>query len=295
MKTYESTVYSIHDSFPLSVLTCIPDEVKGIVQISHGMAEHKERYLPFMEFLCQHGFACVIHDHRGHGKSVKDRKDLGYFYEENATAIVEDLLTVSSSLRKQYTDVPFTLFAHSMGSLVALKYIQKYDGSLNRLILCGLPCKNALASVGIGIVRGMEVLFSSHYRSRFVSYLATGSYGKGSSWLSKSVENQKVYDADPDCGFRFTLNGYKNLFTLARDAYRSSAFSCQNPDLQVVFVAGEKDPVIGGVKKWKASMAFLRQQGYENIRFRLFSSLKHEILNEKERDFVYNNILEYII
>ena len=39
----------------------------AILLISHGMAEHKERYLPFMEFLAAHGYACIINDHRGHG------------------------------------------------------------------------------------------------------------------------------------------------------------------------------------------------------------------------------------
>ena len=295
MKTYYKTVYSMCDSLPLSVLECIPEQVKGIVQICHGMAEHKERYLPFMEFLCQHGFACVIHDHRGHGKSVRDRKDLGYFYEDDANRIVEDLNVVSESLRKQYVGVPFTLFAHSMGSLVSLKYLQKYDYKLDHFILCGLPAKNRMAQAGVILTSCMEKLLTPMYRSRFVAFLATGSYGKGSSWLSKSVENQKAYDADEDCGFIFTLNGYKNLFKLDRDAYRNAFVSKQNLSLKIVFVAGECDPVIGGVKKWKSAMAFLRSQGYDSIDFQLFSSLKHEILNEKERDFVYNNILKYII
>ena len=40
----------------------------------HGMSEHKERYLPFMEYLQNRGYAAVIHDHRGHGKSI-ERED----------------------------------------------------------------------------------------------------------------------------------------------------------------------------------------------------------------------------
>lgn len=72
---------SEYDSLSLSVLWIVPDEeIKGVVQIAHGMSEHKERYLPFMEFLAEHGYASVINDHRGHGKSVRDKSELGYFY-----------------------------------------------------------------------------------------------------------------------------------------------------------------------------------------------------------------------
>ena len=65
----KKTVYltSKQDGLKLHVLLMEPEgEPKGIVQIVHGMAEHKERYEPFMEMLCKHGYISVIHDHRGH-------------------------------------------------------------------------------------------------------------------------------------------------------------------------------------------------------------------------------------
>ena len=77
---------SLSDGLEISVMTCVPQTApgvspKGIVQLVHGMCEHKERYIPFMEFLARNGYAGIIHDHRGHGESVRSREDLGYFYE----------------------------------------------------------------------------------------------------------------------------------------------------------------------------------------------------------------------
>ena len=72
---------------------------KGIVQICHGMAEHKERYEPFMQMLCNNGYISVIHDHRGHGKSVKDAADLGYFYDDSGKAIIEDAHQVTTWMK----------------------------------------------------------------------------------------------------------------------------------------------------------------------------------------------------
>ena len=81
----KKTVYltSKQDGLKLHVLLMEPEQSpKGIVQICHGMAEHKERYEPLMQMLCNNGYISVIHDHRGHGKSVKNASDLGYFYDE---------------------------------------------------------------------------------------------------------------------------------------------------------------------------------------------------------------------
>ena len=67
------------DGLEISVLEILPEKkpYKGIVQLVHGMSEYKERYVPFMEYLAENGFVTVIHDHRGHGKSVKSVEDLG--------------------------------------------------------------------------------------------------------------------------------------------------------------------------------------------------------------------------
>ena len=101
MKTLK--LNSSADGVKLSVAVLEPvGEPKGIFQISHGMAEHKERYYPFMEYLAQNGYVCVIHDHRGHGASVQSPEDLGYMGKGGATALVEDLRLVQEWACKEY-------------------------------------------------------------------------------------------------------------------------------------------------------------------------------------------------
>ena len=50
----------------------VPEEVdiRGIVQISHGMCEYFSRYTPFAKYLCSLGFIVCGNDHIGHGASV---------------------------------------------------------------------------------------------------------------------------------------------------------------------------------------------------------------------------------
>ena len=46
------------------------DDVRAVVQISHGVSEYILRYEPFAQYLTDRGFAVVGHDHLGHGLSL---------------------------------------------------------------------------------------------------------------------------------------------------------------------------------------------------------------------------------
>ena len=119
-------IVSKNDKIELEIAIAEPkQEAKGIIQISHGMAEHKERYYDFMNYLAKNGYICVIHDHRGHGASVKQKQDLGYFYSEDINYIVDDLYQVTEFIKNKYKGLEVILFSHSMGTLVARNYLKK--------------------------------------------------------------------------------------------------------------------------------------------------------------------------
>ena len=104
MMKFDSIVSS-SDGLKLDIAYIVPKkEALGVVQISHGMAEHKERYFDFMHFLASCGYICVISDHRGHGKSIKNEDDLGYFYTDNIEFIVNDLYEVTLYIKKKFKD-----------------------------------------------------------------------------------------------------------------------------------------------------------------------------------------------
>lgn len=98
------TIQSKVDGLMLDGLVVEPEEGvqrTALLQLSHGMSEYKERYLPFMEFMAEHGVVCVIHDHRGHGKSVKSEQDLGFMYGAGGAGLVEDLFQVTVWAKKR--------------------------------------------------------------------------------------------------------------------------------------------------------------------------------------------------
>ena len=178
------TIYSNCDGLPLSTAIFIPEEeVKGIVQISHGMAEHKERYFSFMEYLTERNYVVVINDHRGHGESVRDKNDLGYFYDESGEYIVKDLHQITLYMKERFPGKPVYLFGHSMGSMAVRMYIKKYDSEIDKLIVCGSPSKNPLVDVALFVVRFQKLFKGDRYRSRLIQNLAFGSYNKNSKSL----------------------------------------------------------------------------------------------------------------
>lgn len=294
-----TTLESPADGLPLAVAWMVPDQPpKGIVQIAHGMAEHKERYEAFMTFLVQHGYVAVIHDHRGHGASVRYPEDVGYFYTEDSQVIVEDLYAVSEMIRARYPDLSLTLFAHSMGTLVARNYLKVHDGVLDRLILCGPPTRNPAVGMAIRMARQSIKRKGARYRNLKLNALAFGSanrrFGGTGNWLSSDPKTVEDYRKDPLCGYVFTNNGFLNLFQLLQEAYRSSGWEVTKPDLPIFLIAGEEDPVIQSERKFRALKNFLCRRGYRQVSARLYGKQRHELLLETRREQVYRDILRFL-
>lgn len=303
MKRENLILKSNCDGLPLSLAITEPDgDVRGIVQFSHGMAEHKERYYEFMEYLTANGCACVINDHRGHGESVKSKEDLGYFYDDTADYIVEDLHQITLMMKERFPGKPVYLFGHSMGSLIVRKYLQKYDKELEKLVVCGSPSKNPLVGAALTLVALQKAFKGERYRSMMIQKMAFGSYTNNLAdvetpfdWLSANRENVREYIKDDLCGFVFTLNGFRNLFLLMKQVYEPKGWLMQNKALPIMFIAGADDPVIIGKKSWLEAQSFLRNLGYTNVGGKLYDGLRHEILNENCHNEIYGDVLDFIL
>lgn len=125
------------------------ESVKAIFQITHGMAEHGERYARFAKKLCEHGYAVFAQDHIGHGKSVASDDDLGYFGEKDGWRdFVIDCRSLTDIAREEYPGKPVVFFGHSMGSFIARNYTAKYN-DVQAAIFCGTSGKNPAAPIAI--------------------------------------------------------------------------------------------------------------------------------------------------
>lgn len=296
MKTFK--IKSTYDGL---VLDGIIEEAKtnpiGIVQISHGMAENKERYKDFMKYLSKKGYIVVIHDHRGHGKSVLKNDDLGYF-NSNRNILVEELYQVTTYIKKMYPNLKITLFAHSMGSLVARLYIQKYDNMIDKLILCGAPTYNPFSRVGSLLADIIGKIKGEKYRSKFINNLVFKNHNKNydvpNSWICSNEDIVNEYNKSKYCGFIFTIDGFKMLFYMMRTAFKRNLYDVKNKVLPILLIGGMDDPVIDGKRKYDYLKQFLNSVGYVNVNEKMYDNMRHEILNECENMKVYQDVLEFL-
>ena len=295
------TFKSNYDQLELAGLCIIPNQpVKAVIQFVHGMAEHKERYLDIMSVLAKEGYMCVIHDHRGHGESVKQEEDLGYFYDEDGFAIVNDTHQLTMMIRAYLPHVSLILCGHSMGSLVVRSYVKRYDQDIDGLIVCGSPSNNSASKAGLKMIRTLKSVQGDRVRSLLVEKMIFGSYNKGlkatskNSWICSDDEVVKAYDQDPLCGFTFTLNGFENLMCLLRYTYDPKGWAKKNLNMPVFFIAGANDPCIHSKEDFDKAVLCMYDIGYHNLCAKLYKGMRHEILNEINKKVVYDDILAWL-
>lgn len=292
---------SRQDGIPLEVLALFPDSPRGILQLSHGMCEYKERYLPFMEYLAGQGFVCVIHDHRGHGKSVRSKQDLGYFYENGGPALVKDLYQISCLIRKHWKGLPFFLFGHSMGSLAVRVYLKHYEPTLDGLIVCGSPSNTPAAKPAFLLVSLLASIRGGRSRSPLAERLLTlydlPFYKEHipHAWICSDRKVSEQFNASEYCNFPFTLGGYQALLWLLIRTYDKKGWKVQTPDLPILFLSGDQDPCMISGKRFRKAIRFLQSAGWQNVTGRLYPGMRHEILNEPRRRKVYRDIAVFLV
>lgn len=292
-------LHSDADGLALRLTVTYPDiPPVGILQIAHGMVEHRVRYFPFCDAMAQHGYITVVSDHRGHGESVRSPNDLGYFYENGAVNLVEDLHQITKYIRSEHPSLPCFLLGHSMGSLAARVYLKKYDRDLDGVILSGSPSFNPALSAGQSLAKSLARIHGDRFKSEMINQLAFEAFNKefsdgGSSfnWICSDPAVVDAFEADPLCGFGFTINGYQALLDLMQMAYSEADWALDKPELPIWFIAGELDPCIVNRRKFIEAVGAMQYAGYENVTYRLYPEMRHEILNECEKEKVYSDII----
>lgn len=295
------SVESPYDGLPISVLEMRPDkQPEAVVYLVHGLCGCKERFIPFMEYLAENGIACVASDHRGHGDSIFSEEDRGYMYQGGVKAVVMDMEAVSSHIQSNYKDVPLIILGHSMGSLAVRAYTKKYDDRLDGMIICGSPSPNPLAPIGKAIVKNMCREDNGRKRPESLQTFTSGKYNRKfrkegkQAWTCSDPQVRKQFAEDPRCNFNITADCAYTLLELFDEAYGRKGWNVTRPDLPIIFLSGEDDPCMLSKGQFYKSMDKMKRNGYYDIRCSTYPGMRHEILNEKDKESVWNDILSFI-
>lgn len=284
----------------------LPDqEPKGIIQIVHGMIEHIGRYEEFAKYLASKGFIVAGHDHLGHGRSVITKDKWGYFAKKDpAKTLIRDIHQLRINVEKRYPDLPYIIISHSMGSYLTRYYLTIYGKGLAGTIILGTGfVEPALTYFGIGLTHVLALIRGWQDRSKLVkallynsSYKEFDMYGKNPDkhWLTKDAEYVKKAISDPACRFDFTLNGYLGLFQAVAYSCRKKNIARIPKEIPLLILSGDNDPV-GDLGKGVIRFYNLCQKtGHRNVKMKLYENDRHEILNETDKDVVYQDIMNWI-
>lgn len=300
MNITDSYIQSSTGKDRIRVRTWRPEgKVKAILQIAHGVAEHVERYDDFARFLNQSGIMVVAGDHLGHGKSITNVQ--GWFAESDGWFhVVRDLKSIFDANYDE--SLPYFMLGHSMGSFLLRTFLIKYPQlPLAGAIISGTgvqPTPVLKAGIAVCNIEGKRHGFDKV--SKLVNDLAFGSYNKRTEqhtthdWLSRDEEQVSKYLSDSLCGFDVTTG-------LARDmmggiSYIQKVYNLElmNKSLPVLFISGDMDPVGNygaGVRK---AYTMFRNAGMSAAEIKLYPGGRHEMLNETNRQEVYDFILDWL-
>ncbi len=283
----------------------LPDnknDIKAVLQVAHGMAEHVERYVAFGQYMTDHGIAVYTNDHLGHGKSVKNDDELGYFGKNDGWKnFVEDCHQLTQIAKKENPGKPYIFFGHSMGSFVARAYAYKYSNEINGAVFCGTSGANPLASIGIVLAKAIRAVKGDHHRSKFIDKMSFGTYNKRCpgrtpfDWLTRDDDIVDKYIADKYCGFLFTVSGSIDLVSILSYVSSKEWYAGFNKSLPVFIISGSEDPVGAYGEGVKEVENGLKTAGVKDVTMKLYNGCRHEILNES-RAFkeVCDDILSFV-
>ncbi len=288
----------------IHALKCVPDgKPRAVVQIAHGIAEHIDRYRPFMEFLADNGFVAAGNDHLGHGKSIRVPEEQGFFAEKDGWwRVVDDMDKLHDIMSNEYPELPYVLFGHSMGSFLTRTYLIKHPDKYDGVILSGTGHQSPALILGGNVAASvMAKLNGAMGDGTKLDSLAFGSYlskienpRTKFDWLSRDAEQVDKYIADPLCGFVGKIGLYRDMMHGIMFITDKKNIAQMNKEKPVYFMSGDGDPVGDYGKGVERAYKAFCDAGLHDVFMRLYPGGRHEMLNETNKEQVYQDILNWL-
>ncbi len=261
-------------------------EPKAVVQISHGLAEHAGRYDRLATALNGAGYLVYAHDHHGHGATGEAAGSLGSFGAAGWTGLVADVATIGRWVAEQQPDLPLFLIGHSMGSFALQQVIVDHSELWTGVVLSGTTALDLL-------VQGMAAT-GEEASGDLSAFNAGFVHRTGYEWLSRDEAEVDLYVADPWCGFEASPDVMPQMFGAADRLAEGTVLGGIRPDLPILVVSGDADPLAGGGALIEAVGRRYRDAGITDVTVRLFPGARHEIFNETNRDEITATVIDWL-
>lgn len=275
---------------------------RAVVQLVHGVAEYVGRYDSFASWLAGRGFLVAGEDHLGHGRT-EEEGNYGYFGPKNGWSLVtRDIRRLRELEGERYPEVPYFLLGHSMGSFLTRTYLINYPGTVTGAILSGTGQEGA-ATVAMGKLL-CNILCRTkgpEYHSDLVHNMALGAYNKqfapnrtSADWISQDEQVVDKYLQDPLCTFQPTVGMYRDMMGGLQYIADPKNLKKMYKTTPIYFFSGDQDPVGQNGKGVREVAGFFRTAGCTDVTVKLYPGGRHEMLNERNKQEVYQDVLSWL-
>ncbi len=275
---------------------------KGVVQLVHGYGEHSRRYLHLIVSLMEAGYIVAADDHVGHGKTAVENNTWGDWGNKGFETMMEDEHILKEIVQKQFPDLPYFMFGHSMGSFITRQFTAKYGNELAGAVYCGTAGPNEALKAGVAALEGLVAagkgdeadpalggaLFAS-MTERFdnVKY--------GNEWVCGDPYVQIDHLQDPFNAITKPTNNRSLLYfqQMMLDIGSIEWAEKVPKTLRLYLIAGDQDPV-GDYGMGVYTVAdWLWKTGHRPVT-KLYTGYRHEIHNYPQiKDEVAEGIIEF--
>lgn len=289
----------------------IPDEdteIKGIVQLHHGLAEHCLRYDRLGSILAENGYVLNAFDLRGHGQTGELAQKNGngrmgkLANHRGDKAVISDLYELISDLHAEYKGKKVFLVGHSFGSFVSQGYIENYSDRIDGCILIGTAGpRNAMVAAGHVLAKLTRLICGPNKIGKALQKISFAGYNDkidnpktANDWLSKNEMNREFYEMDNWCGIPLTVSFFDDMTKLLGIIHKAKNIKKISNDLPVMFLYGTDDPVGTYGKTINNLYEIYKKNGIKDLEIKSYEGDRHEILNEDDKETVENDIISWL-
>ncbi|RNB80866.1 alpha/beta hydrolase [Brevibacillus panacihumi] len=244
------------------------------VVLVHGTGEHHGRYAHVARYLNERGWDVYTGDLPGYGQSPGKRGHIDSFSQ-----YIETVHQWTKEAVEQSDGRPVYLMGHSLGGLIVTRYVQTQAtaSKLSGIILTS-PCLELVLKVPEWKKRLAKVL------DRIWPSLAL-SNGISPDMVSRDAEVQDLYKRDPLNCHKVSVRWFEELHRAMGQAWEEA----NKLDFPILILQAGDDLLVDA----RAVERFADRIQAEK-EFHLFPHLRHEVLNEPEKEQVLERIVQWM-
>lgn len=273
----------------------------GVIQIIHGIKEYAARYGEFARTFAAQGYLVVGADHPGHGKSVPSGEKRGYL-SGGWVQTVNNIRRLFLKTRREYPDIPYIMFGHSMGSFLLTTYLTVYREGVDAVILSGSGWQpDPAARLGRALCKAQALRVGDKKSSPLILNLMFGMYNKkfapsmsAYDWLCSDAGVVKKYIKDPMCKWEPSIQMcYEMLRGIIWNQQTQNLRKIKE-NLPVFFISGQMDPVGSYGNGVLKMVQVFKNTGMTDVLVELYPNMRHECHNEFGKEKVYTDVLDWL-